>query len=286
MKAVGPHNVDVLLKVATMFFCAGAVFFCQLNLDFITKRSNRSELMYFPNTSFSQTATFGYDNLVADWIWLQTIQYYGQHSLSDRQYKYLGHMFDIITLLSPNFRVAYNFGALLLAHDASDISAADRLMQKGMENNPDDWALPFFRGFIIFAFDNNYRLAAKWFTISSRMPNAPEMPGRFAAFAMQKGNDMQTARALWCEILNKSNNKTERTIAQYYIDKIDRGEIQRKLQHMAEKYYRQNRRRPESLGELVQAGYIKKLPEDPLGGAFYWDVRKRLVLIKGGRSIK
>jgi len=285
MKAVGLIKGSPV-RYVLMLLGGCLVFFSQVKIDLMLKTERQGELMYFPNAAVTKAAAFGYDNLAGDWIWLQTIQYYGQHTLTDRQYKYLGHMFDVLIVLAPNFRVAYNFGALLLAHDAADVPAADRLMKKGMENNPEDWSIPFFRGFVHYVFARNYREAGRWFTISSRQLNAPEMPGRFAAFAMQKGKDLETSRALWVELMNKTENKTEKSIAQYYINKIDRGNILQQLQGAAGNFQKDNNRTIASLKDLVLWGYIKRIPDDPLGGYFYWDSDKKTVMAEGGQSIK
>lgn len=272
------------VKLALALLGAGIVFFSQVKLDLLIKENKQGEMMYFPNAAMTKAAAFGYDNLAGDWIWLQTVQYYGQHTLTDRQYKYLGHMFDVLSALAPDFKIAYNFGALLLAHDAADVPAADRLLKKGMENNPEDWAIPFFRGFVHYVFSRNYREAGRWFTVSSRQPHAPEMPGRFAAFAMRKGKDLETSRALWVELLNKTGNKTEKALAQFYIDKIDREMILKRLQKLAEAFHKQNKRQIELLKDLVLWGYIKRVPDDPLGGGFYWDQKSGKVYAKGGRK--
>ncbi|MDP2807774.1 MAG: hypothetical protein Q8O74_06520 [bacterium] len=273
------------VKLALALLGAGIVFFSQVKLDLLVKENRQGEMMYFPNAAVTKAAAFGYDNLAGDWIWLQTVQYYGQHTLTDRQYKYLGHMFDVLSALAPDFKIAYNFGALLLAHDAADVPAADRLLKKGMENNPEDWAIPFFRGFVHYVFSRNYREAGRWFTVSSRQPQAPEMPARFAAFAMRKGKDLETSRALWAELLNKTGNKTEKALARFYIDKIDRELIIARLQQLAEGHKKQNNREIDSLQDLVLWGHIKKIPSDPLGGGFYWDRKKGKVETKGGRKV-
>lgn len=273
------------VKLALALLGAGIVFLSQVKLDLLIKENRQGEMMYFPNAAVTKAAAFGYDNLAGDWIWLQTVQYYGQHTLTDRQYQYLGHMFGVLSVLAPKFKVAYNFGALLLAHDAADVPAADQLMKKGMENNPEDWTIPFFRGFVHFVFSRNYREAGRWFTVSSRQPQAPEMPGRFAAFAMRKGKDLETSRALWVELLNKTGNKTEKTLAQFYIDKIDREMILKQLQELSDTFHKQNKRRIASLKDLVLWGYIKLVPDDPLGGGFYWDQKTGKVYAKGGRKI-
>lgn len=273
------YNKTFWARAGLVLLGASIVYFCQINIDLLLKKQPERELMYFPNANVTKAAAFGYDNLFSDWIWLQTIQYYGQHVITDRQYKYLEHMFDVLTTLDPGFIVAYNFGALLLSSDDKNIPAADQLTAKGMWNNPTQWQLPFIRGFVQYVFARNYKQASRWFTISSRRPNAPDMPGRFAAFAMRKGKDLETSRALWLEIFNKSNNKTEKEIAEKYIDKIDRELFARYLEQKAIRYQNEKKIEMKSLGDLIQAGYLRQIPVDPMGGKFIWDASLKKVRV-------
>jgi tetratricopeptide (TPR) repeat protein len=240
--------------------------------------------MYFPSAMFSQAAAFGYTNLTADWIWLRIIQYHGKHALSDREFKYLGHMFDILTTLSPQFTSAYTFGSLLLLSDNANAGNAFKLLDKGIRNNPQNWNIPFTKGFLYYVFIRDYREAGRWFTISSRMPHAPEMAGRFAAFAVKKGKDLQTSRVLWMELFNKTNNKTEKELALFYIAQIDREFVIKKLEELIKKYQKAENKSIASVNDLVESGYLGSIPPDPLGGKFVWDPISQNIKAVGGRK--
>jgi hypothetical protein len=53
------------------------------------------ELFYFPKTSFIKNIAFGYNNLLADMFWIRSIQYIGQHLISDNAYPYLYHILGL-----------------------------------------------------------------------------------------------------------------------------------------------------------------------------------------------
>ncbi|MDQ7799027.1 MAG: hypothetical protein RDU76_08820 [Candidatus Edwardsbacteria bacterium] len=263
------------------------VFTSQNSLDRMKAADGQQgELLYFPSARFTRAAAFGFTNLAADGIWLQMIQYYGQHSLSDREYKYLGHMFDLLTYLAPQFKMAYNFGALLLVSDARDPAGALKLLDKGISLNPEDWSIPFTKGFINYIFLSDYREAGRWFTISSRLAGAPEMAGRFAAFARKKGGDIYASRELWVEIYNKSRNQTEKEIAKMYIDQIDRQLIIDKLNSIVSAYRKEKGDWPKGLGEMVESGHLRHIPKDPLGGRFVLNKTRDSVMAVGGRDKK
>lgn len=270
-----------------LFVSAVIVFASQNSLDRMRAADGgQGELLYFPSARFTKAAAFGYTNLAADGIWLQVIQYYGQHSLSDREYKYLGHMFDLLTYLAPQFKMAYNFGALLLVSDARDPAGALKLLDKGISLNPEEWSIPFTKGFVNYIFLGDYREAGRWFTISSRLAGAPEMAGRFAAFALKKGGDLNTSRELWVEIYSKSRNQTEREIAKRYIDEIDQQLIIKKLNAVVSAYHQEKGDWPKSLREMLAAGYLRYVPADPLGGKFLLSSGRDRVIAVGGRNRK
>jgi len=271
----------LLLLLTAGFF----VFTSQNNIDRMNAADGQQgELLYFPSARFTKAAAFGFTNLAADGIWLQVIQYYGKHSLSDREYKYLGHMFDLLTYLSPQFKMAYNFGALLLVSDARDPAGALKLLDKGMSLNPEEWSIPFTKGFINYIFLGNYREAGRWFTISSRLSGAPEMAGRFAAFALKKGGDINTSRELWLEIYNKSRNQTEKEIAKMYIDEIDQQLIIEKLNNIVNIYRKEKGSLPKGLDEMITSGYLRYIPKDPFGGRFVLNKTGNSVMAVGGRN--
>ncbi|MDI6740478.1 MAG: hypothetical protein QME74_08960 [Candidatus Edwardsbacteria bacterium] len=262
-----------------------AVCLCQLEIDRRRRETpDQDELMYFPSARFTRTAAFGYDNLIGDCVWLDIIQYYGRHSLSDMQYRYLKHMLNVLVALVPRFTNAYTFGALLLITDGNDQTGAFDLLETGLRRNPTEGSIAFTRGFFHYVFLKDYREASRWFAIASRMPGAPEMAGRFAAFARQKGHDLATARALWLEVRNKSRNPTERLMAEGYIAKIDRTLLLQQLQRRADEFRSRAGRPPHSLYELVGAGLLAVVPQDPMGGRFTVDRSSGKVSAVGGHT--
>ena len=261
-------------------------YFSQGRIERLRRDSgDLGELLYFPSARFTKAAACGYDNVAGDWIWLQIIQYYGKHELSDNQYRYLGGMFNVLATLTPSFIHGYTFGALLLSTNGNDLAGAYRLLDRGMADNPGNWEIPFTKGFVDYVFVKDYREAGRWFFVASRLPDAPEMAGRFAAIAMQKGQDLMTSRQLWLEIYDKTRNQTEREIAKFYIDSIDRELIARELDRRAE-ILRQRTGRPiMGLQDLVDSGLISRIPADPLDGKFFWNGQKGKAEAAGGRKL-
>jgi hypothetical protein len=180
------------------------------------------ELSYYPSGRFLKPAALGHEASSADLAWLRAVQYYGEHRASDNRFVRMGHVFDILTTLDPAFVSSYVFGAFALAQEGRDFPAAERLMLKGIENNPTNGELAFELGFLYYVKPGGRDLsrAAEFFEQAARQPNAPPQAARFAAFARQNSGDLAVAYALWADAARKSPNAYLREIARREMDAI------------------------------------------------------------------
>lgn len=178
------------------------------------------ELMYFPSGAFVRQTALGQESTLADLAWLRAIQYYGHHRLTDRKYDMIGHVFDIITTLDPQFVQAYVFGAVVLSQDAGKPDEALALLRKGMRNNPEDWFLAFETGFVYYIVLHDYASAGRYFSLSARLPDAPVFTSRFAAFVEERAGRTETALELWKQVADASENKYIKEIAEEKVKKL------------------------------------------------------------------
>jgi len=227
------------------------------------------ELLYFPSGIFVRESTVGYRNLAADAIWLEFIQYYGEHRLTDQKYRYLGHILSVLTDLDPRFISAYTYGALLLATDVQDSTQAMALLEKGMKNVPLSWDIPFAAGFLDYIFFERYDEAGRFFAKAATLPNAPPSCFRFAGYvAAQKMKEEDLSLSILEEALSKSKNKDERNVIMYYIMKLHL----RMLNKAAKAYQEKLGKTPDQgLQELIRSGYISTLPIEPHGERYFFD---------------
>ncbi|KPJ60789.1 MAG: hypothetical protein AMJ46_04780 [Latescibacteria bacterium DG_63] len=180
------------------------------------------ELMYFPSGRFLKQASLGHENTFADVVWLRAIQYYGEHRLTDRKYDMVGHIFDVMTTLDPQFIHAYAFGALVLAEDAGKPIDGLKLLRKGMSHNPDDWYLAFETGFIYYIVLRDSENAGRYFSLSSKLPGAPEFTSRFAAFVEERAGHTETALRLWEESARMTENARIKEMAEQKVEELRR----------------------------------------------------------------
>ncbi len=184
------------------------------------------ELMYFPSGYLLKPMALGHPLMLADFLWLRAIQYYGEHRMTDNRFPMAGHVFSTITQLDPRFCEAYLFGGLVLAAEGRDRDRGLALMKEGVARNPGRWELPFWTGFIYYLTKGHDRDAAYYFARAARLPGAPGYVVRFAAHAKARSGDLRTALALWQDLLENTTNPAMRTLAEQKMAEI-RAELDR-----------------------------------------------------------
>jgi tetratricopeptide (TPR) repeat protein len=237
------------------------------------------ELMYFPSGFAVRALSLGFYAPLADMVWLRFIQYYGEHRMTDARFDLMYHILDILTTLDPYFVHAYTLGALMLIHDANRPDQAKKILRKGMDSNPNDWHCIFTYGFIHYVFIGNFRVAATYFRLASQQPDAPEYTKRWAAFALyNRVCDLKAALTIWLDVFNNSKDQLERSIAKYYIEKINMMLDIAFLEEKIEIFKKHTGRTPSDLQELVNAGLIKRIPEEPHGHKYKYQLRNDKVI--------
>src|SRR3990172_8745506 len=150
-----------------LFFVACAVHF-RLHHRYDLERASMSQMLYLPSGKYLKPISFGYHALVADYIFLWSIQYYTDPGFHPRT-EYLKHTYDIISELDPHYLDAYRTGAFLIFYDAHDPEAGLKLLDQGFEKNPMEWILPTDAGFYCMMTIKDKKRAAAYFEKASRV---------------------------------------------------------------------------------------------------------------------
>ncbi len=113
---------------------------------FIENRDRDRELVAPPLSI--QYFTFGYREALADLLWIRSIQdfNYCEQVIKVNQCKgngWLAQTLDLITDLSPNFRIAYSAGGMALTVVVSDVVGASKLFEKAILRLPTDWIIVY-----------------------------------------------------------------------------------------------------------------------------------------------
>lgn len=177
------------------------------------------EELYLKSGKTLKTLSLGFDGLLADIYWLRTIQYFGEKSLQQRgstlnvgnvsswKLTLLGSMISITTELDPQYIAAYRFAALFMP-DVDPKIAID-LAERGIRDNPEDWRLYQDLAFICWKL-KKYPDAAQAYKNGSTVPRAPKWMSQMAAVMLAKGGDRETARQMFIQIYETTDDTTLR----------------------------------------------------------------------------
>ncbi len=228
------------------------------------------EVLYVPSANTVKRMSLGYDGLMADLYWTRAVQYFGgKHKVRSKQYQLLKPLLEITTTLDPHLIVAYEFGSIFLSQTppegAGDPQAAAELIKKGIQENPSQWRLYYSLGFIEWQELHNPQAASETFLKGSQIPGALIWMKVMAARLAQDADNPDTARYLWTNIYENSEDKMLKQNALRHLAALHVDEDVTFLQGYIERYRQQYGRYPASLQELQVAGWLRRLPLDPLG---------------------
>jgi len=229
------------------------------------------ELMYLPEGKVLRAASLGNRSLLADLVWLRTIQYYGEQRLTTRNYDQAERLFQVIYDLAPTFKGATRFGALVLSQDAGNPEGAIALLDRAAADDPAAWEYPFDQGFIYHTVAHDYAKAADAYRRAAELPGAPDLAARLAGLSLAKLGDRDSAREIWRALLAESENELTEAVAVRNLKNLDLEDAEDALTASVERFRAEKGRIPANWEELIRAGHLDALPAEPWGGAYFWD---------------
>jgi tetratricopeptide (TPR) repeat protein len=234
-------------------------------------RAGGEELLYLPNGKHLKAMSLGHASLAADLVYVWAIQYYSDYDRADR-FRFVEHVFgSVIPDLDPHYVDPYWLGAMILTVEAGDLEAGLRVLDKGFENNPAAWVLPYLAGFECYRV-HQYERAADYFDRSSRAPGAPALPLRMKAGIVARKGDLRESIRLWDELLrDPRGDAASKGIAERQIRDLT---VQADLADLAAAiaaYRERADRLPQAIQDLVRAGLLRAAPVDPDGHPYLYD---------------
>src|SRR5467141_4315358 len=211
-----------------------------------------------------------YAPLLADIYWTRVVQYYGNKRMRGQaNLELLWPLLDITTTLDPNLVVAYRFGAIFLSQSAPSGAGrpdlAVQLIQRGIQANPDYWRLYEDLGFVYYFDLKDYQKASDAFLEGSKKPKALLWMKVMAAKVAAEGESFATSMFLWKDIYESSSDPMIKKNALQRLKLLKAQEDCKQLDALADEYAKRNGRRPARMSDVVQAGLLPGLPEDPAG---------------------
>ncbi len=258
--------VITTLALATAFPCA---IYAQKHIDAMRDETFDPELLYLPNERLLNDLTAGLSSVVADVLWLQCIQYTAEEFKGDFKFIWLDHMLNTITRLDPYFTDVYQRGGVLLAMLKHDDDASIELLKGGIPYNPDRWELPFeiARTYVLNRKDNVN--GARFLAMAAATGDPPQFVIDWAKNLQQAYNLYDVERGMWLDIAENSGDENMRATALRKLTELSLREACDVMTEGVKRYVDAKGYLPESLENVVAAGILSEVPQDPLGGRFF-----------------
>jgi tetratricopeptide (TPR) repeat protein len=229
-------------------------------------------LLYISSGGVMDKAALSYSALLADVYWVRALQHYGGdrlHPGAAKRYDLLYPLLDLTTTLDPYFTVAYRFGAIFLAEPypggAGRPELAVALLQKGVNATPEKWQYYHDIGFVYYWHLHDYKKAADWFERGGELPGGPWWLKTYAAVMLTRGGDRQASRFMWQQILQSAESDWLKQNAQLRLMQLDALDQIDLLGRVVAEFHRRSGRLPDSWNQLIGAGALRGIPQDPAG---------------------
>jgi hypothetical protein len=230
------------------------------------------KLGHLPKAEFMQLVSADQKQLVGEALILDVLMYFGGLVTKEQanlqvppDYQAMSRLLHASVKLDPYNTDAYYFAQSILVWDVKQVKVANNLLEYGMKYRSWDWNLPFFAGFNYAYFLQDYPHAAQNYMRAGQLSGNDlfvNLAGRYLNEAGQ--NDL--AIAYLSTMAKGARNKA---IKDTITTRLKALEEVRSIEVARDACRRATGRLPVSVEDLVQSGYLQKLPKDPYGGRFY-----------------
>ena len=176
-------------------------------------------------------ASVGMGGIVADWYWMRSLQYVGRKivrrqdtepdapldDLRSLNLVLLYPLLDTTTTLDPQFIAAYEYGGIVLP--GIDSQQAIALLEKGIQNNPNNWRLYQHLGYIYWK-QNDFKTSSRYYLEGAKKAGAPAWMEAMGARVLSN-NQRDTAREIYRRMKETTNDDKVRLMADQRLLQID-----------------------------------------------------------------
>lgn len=227
------HWLKALTWLVFLHLLILSCYLVQTRLEEIRPQDRAERMIYLPSGKLLKPMALGFDNLLADVLWIRAVIYVGSHILTDKSYPWLYHIVDLVTTLDPQFDKPYEFGGIVLALDGKAVDQSIAILQKGTRYHPHYWRFPFYLGFDYFYLLGDPKTATGYMEQAARLPGCPPYVPLLAASMKYEVAGQEEAIRFIEEMLANVRSPRVKEELRKKIELLRRGELP--------KAFRQNR---------------------------------------------
>lgn len=230
----------------------------------------RSVPLYVPSPVAARALSVGHASTMADLLFLWAIQHFSEPATdpADRR-RWLERVYGTITDLDPKFRDAYWLGYISLMFEGQSPQAAYALVDKALAHDPTNLLLAIDAA--MSARRQHFEpLAVKYLEVAAATGDSLAIR---LLTRLRAAETAQQERDAWAELLDDPDGVT-RAVARRHVDDLTMLVTSSQLSAVVQCYARDHAGHlPGSLAQLVAAGYVSAVPDDPQGRPYAYDAR-------------
>ncbi len=232
------------------------------------------DLLYLPSPEMLKILSVGNPNLVADILYMWSIQYYSGFQPSER-FLYLETVYNLITDLDPRYFDAYRIGALIMqiqtGGDQEQLKATvRRLFDKGLRNLPESWELAEAAAWDMFMRFKDRKAALHYAEIAVQKPGAPARIRRMVGVWRDSESawTVDDSIAYWRKAVEEAVDVRDHDVSLSKLYDAVVTKDRELLEPLLRAYAQQRGQCAEDWQELIRAGLLPQIPLDLFGNAY------------------
>jgi tetratricopeptide (TPR) repeat protein len=212
--------------------------------------------------------SLGFNGLLADWYWISSLQYLGKKAVANKgQFqmdnltklnpKQLYPLLESATNLDPNFVNVYSYGAIVLP--SIDVEKAITFAEKGIANNPDQWRLYQYLGYIYWK-KGDFKKAAEIYKKGSEIEGVPPFMKLMAARVEGEGGSREMARQIYQQMYDEATDDSTKSLAADRLLQVESFEERDAINAALKDFQTKNQKCPKDWREVFPVLKTIKLP--------------------------
>jgi tetratricopeptide (TPR) repeat protein len=266
----------IVKPILALLVCAGCLVAAYLPLtELRDARPPQARLGFFPPAPVIRALSAGQYQFLSHVVSLECLFYFGTLTEEQRPVPAWNRLYEALytaTRLDPYNMDAYYFAQAVLTWDAGMIRQAVDLLEYGFGHRTWDWYLPFFLSFDYAFFLKDYAKAGDYMAKAAAL-NPQGWFATLAARYFYEADRTALALAYLKEMIATAGNEAVR---RQLVVRAEAFARILKIEEAISVYKDRFHRLPRELRELVRAGLMEHIPEDPYGGSFYLDQEGRV----------
>lgn len=228
------------------------------------------KLLYLPSAEMLRLTSLGNAGLVADVLYLWSIQYYSKYQPHER-FLYLETIYQLITDLDPLYHDAYRVGALIMQLPTTDDETYKegviRLFDKALRNMPENHEIAEAAAWDMYIRYRDKAEALRYLKVAAEIPGSPHRLKRFLAVWSEDEEEWSFENAIgyWMEVREGAETEYDRAVCEKQIYRLVASRDEELLNPMLGEWMVRQGRCPESWDVLVGVGLLHEPPTDYFG---------------------